>query len=332
MKNFTIKIVCIFTVSLFTFQATQSQEKPANEQSVDLWANGIGHSSWLIATSPEEKKQILELWESIGEDLKNEQNELAGTYVKRGYSSGYFLRWSINKGYIMIPYFDQNLITDFSYGKVSYLDHSEVVFIPARDFSAEYRSMKKMPLKWTAIFDYFVPVEMLKGFGMFRAGLGVYNEFNGQCCEWQPDFLAKRIDGKGKTVSYPVPPKYKTFIKNPIKGQITFVGKKKFVQNWGFQGEIYGQWMEKAALIPVKINVGRKDGVKKNMLFRLIGEPDFVQYLEVAKINQKTSEAYIVRDLSFERKETFRDDETDEEKPLPPIRIGIKVTTSPVID
>ena len=327
MKKSTIKIVLAFTILFLSFQVAQSQNKSPNENPYDYWNNGIGHSSWMIGTTVEERKQLLEIWNSIGEDLKTESNELAGTYVNGGYSNGYFFRWS-NKEYILIPYYDQNLITDYSYGKVSFVDNSEVNFTPVKDLIG-YRSMAKMPRQWTAVFNYFVPVGMLKDFGMFRAGLGVYNEFNGQCCEWKPSFIAKKIIGK--RVSHPVPAKYKSFIKNPIEGKIIFVGKKKIVKNWGFQGETYGQWMDKTALIPVKINVGRKHGVKKNMLFRLIDNPDFSQYLQIMKVNSTYSKGFIVRPFTYEGKEEYWEMETDTRKPFPPILKNIKVTTNPSI-
>src|SRR5687768_15033715 len=74
------------------------------------WRNGIGHSSWDLALEPADRKRMLSLWDSIGEDLKTEKNELAGTFLKGGYNSGYFLRWSVAKGFVVVPYFDQNLI------------------------------------------------------------------------------------------------------------------------------------------------------------------------------------------------------------------------------
>lgn len=327
VKILLFKITLSFFFLLFLFQVTKAQE----ENELQVWNNGIGHSSWAIGLEKEERKKMLELWDSIGEDLKTEPTKLAGTYVKRSYEAGYFLRWSTKKGYILIPYFDQSLITDFSYGKTTFIDNSEVIFTPEKDLNGG-RSVGKMPLEWTAIRKYFVPVEMLKDFGMYQAGLGIFNEFNGQCCDWQPNFLAQRFDGKDTPFLYPVPEKYKHFIKKPIKGQITFIGNKKIVKSWGFQGELYGQWMDKTALIPVKINVGKKHGVKKNMLFRLIGEPTFSQYLQVMKVNQISSEGYIVREFTFEGKEEFWESEKDGYKPFPSIRIGLKVTTSPVID
>lgn len=212
---------------LFPFQTVKSQE---------AWDNGIGHSSWAVGLEPQERGKMLQLWDSIGEDLKTERNELAGTYVKGGYDAGYFFRWSIRKGYVLVPYFDQNLITDFSFGSVTFVNTSEVIFTPERDLRGG-RSVEKMPRKWTAIGSYFVPVEMLKDFGDFMAGSREFNEFNGQCCEFSPNFLARRIDRREGRFDYPSPPKYARFIRQPIEAEITFVGRKKTVNDWGYDGE-----------------------------------------------------------------------------------------------
>jgi hypothetical protein len=292
------------------------------------WNNGIGHSAWELGLDPKDQKLLLELWDSIGKDLETNTHQLAGTYVKGGYEWGYFLRWSPNKGFIVIPYFDQNLITDFGYGKVSIADESDVIFTSERQLKGG-RGLARMPERWTAILGYLVPVERLAAFGQFRAGLGDYNNFNGSCCEFRPDFLCSKIDPAENSVPTLIPPKYAHFFQSPITAQITSVGGRKTVRDWRYDGVLYREWMEKAVLIPVTINAGRRNGVKPNMLFRLIGAPDFEQYLQIVRVNTRTSYGYVVRDVSFEQQEKYYDDETKVEKPLPPIRIGIRVTTSP---
>jgi hypothetical protein len=68
------------------------------------------------------------------------------------------------------------------------------------------------------------------------------------------------------------------------------------------------------------------------MLFRLIGEPGFNQYLQIMRVGRGTAYGYVVRNISFKGKETYTDLKTDQEKPLPPSRVGAKVTTSPALD
>jgi hypothetical protein len=64
------------------------------------------------------------------------------------------------------------------------------------------------------------------------------------------------------------------------------------------------------------------------MLLRLVGQPGFNQYVQIIKPGARTSFGYVVRDL-FEGKERYHDSSTNQDKPLPPIRIGMKVTTNP---
>jgi len=293
-----------------------------------IWNNGIGHSAWELALDPQDQKLLLELWDSIGKDLQSKPSSLAGTYVKGGYNWGYFLRWSQSKGFIVIPYFDQNLITDFGYGKVRIDDDSDVIFTSERQLKGG-RGLGRMPERWTTVLGYFVPVERLQAFGQFRAGLGDFNNFNGKCCEFIPDFLAAKIDAAENAVAKSIPSNYAHFIQEPITAQITSVGPKRMVKDWHYDGVFFSDWMDKAVLIPVTIDAGRRSGVKPNMLFRLIGEPDFAQYLQIVRVNMRTSYGYVVRDTSFKKQETYYDSETKKEKLLPPIRIGIGVTTSP---
>ena len=152
--------------------------------------------------------------------------------------SGYLLRWSVNKGFVVIPFFDQNLITDYGYGTVIFANNSEVNFAPERQLKGG-RGLGKMPLQWTAIWGHFAPVDSLGDFAEYRAGLGDYNDFNGECCEYEPGFLTDRVDRLDRPFPVEVPPKYKHFIRKPVTGQITSVGQKQRVLNRGFSGKHY---------------------------------------------------------------------------------------------
>ena len=61
-------------------------------------------------------------------------------------------------GSSIIPYFDQNLITDFGYGKVTIADDSDVIFASERQLKGG-RGLGTMHERWTAILGYLVPVE-----------------------------------------------------------------------------------------------------------------------------------------------------------------------------
>lgn len=298
---------------------------PQQNQADRFWHNGIGHSMWELAFDEPDRRLVLQLWESIGDELKTERNPLAGTYVKGGYQSGYFLRWSTRR-FVVIPYFDQNLITDFGYGKVDFVDAAKITFTPERDLKGG-RGLAKIPGEWAAVWNYLVPVGQLKQFGEFHAGLGEYNEFNGHCCEFVPEFLCKKLDGAG--ANYPAPDKYGHLLQPPIEGPVIRVGKKRKVRNWGYRGKLYSHWMERAVLIPVTVDLKGDRRVRRNMLFSIPGEGETAQYLQIIRVGPRHSVAYVVREV-FEGRETYRDSADGPDKPMPPIVIGTRVTTRPL--
>jgi hypothetical protein len=314
MKFKLILLILVFSLS------TYGQEKN------DVWDNGIGHSSWEIALSDEDKGKLLKLWNEIGEDVQNDSHALAGTYVKGGYSAGYFLRWTLNKGFVVIPYFDQNLIGDFGYGTVTVDQNGEVVFEATRQLVGG-RGLERMPKRWVPIGQYLVPVESVREFGLFLAGLGIYNEFNGRCCEFYPIFLAQRIDQKHVPFDYPVSARYSRFIRKPINARIVWLGKSKKVKDWSFQGKLYGESLGEVVLVPLRIDAGSAEGVRSNMLLRIVGEPEFYQYVQITKVEGKTASGFVVRDTT-DGFEIYHDSKTDTKKPLPPVQIGMRVTTS----
>lgn len=329
MKCSIFKFVFVFFLIFLLFQTTKSQSDTISDQ----WEPNISSqiksykSSFVVGLSDEDRQKMKSLWNEIGEDLKTEQNAAAGTYVNLGYYNGYFLRWTIDKGFILISYYDQDYIQDFSYGTVNFIDNSEIIFSPQRELS-NGRPFKKLPRKWTVLGRRLIPIENLKDFGLFQAGLGEYNDFNGDCCEFTPSFTNHKMEGD-LSLSV-IPEKYKRFLVKPISGKIISVGKKKVVNEWSYEGKLYSRWMDKTALVPVKINVGRKQGVKKNMLFSIIDglEYENIQYVQIIKVYENTSQGFVVREFTYEGKEVYFDYVDDKEKPFPPIKIGTKISTN----
>lgn len=317
-------VLILFSAVILISSSVCAQTEPSQG-----WDNGIGHKNWVLALNPEDNKKLRELWNEIGEDIKTEDSDSAGTYVKSGYSSGYFLRWSRKKGYIFIPYFDQNLIPEFSYGGVSLSKRNEVVFSPVQDLKSDYGTFKKMPTRWIHIWEYFLPVSEIQEFGKYHAGLGKYNEFNDTyCCEWRPRFLATRNLNNVEVEAFPVPEQYKKYIIRPIKGKIIFVGKKIIVGEQTSSRKLKNLVLISGVLTPVRINIGKNDRVKLGMLFRIMSEPNLFQNLRVTKVNLKTSDGYVIRDL-HDGKEQYQDIGTEIYKAYPPIKIGNRITSSP---
>ena len=65
-------------------------------------------------------------------------------------------------------------------------------------------------------------------------------------------------------------------------------------------------------------------------------EDKFGQVLEIIRVNEKTSEGIVLRELDKNGKETYEDWDINLKeniiKPYPPLKAGIKITTSPVVE
>lgn len=299
----------------------------------DFISDGV-RQPLIIHASKEEAKELKNRWQNIGEEIKRTDNVYAGTYVMTGYR-GYYLRFSPENGFVYIYHYEDIDIIGYSYGRIKIKD-SEITFLPKKEVeSIQPGKPFNTPQTWFLIRNALVPQEKLKDYANYLAGLGQYNDFNGDCCEFSP-FLFKREGKRNSDAAFPV--EYEKLVENPIKAEIMYVGQKKRTTKYSFQGTLYGESKSNAVLIPVKINAGILNGVKKNMLFRLIDEPMF-QYLQITKVKSREAEGTVVRTTDENWAETYTDysdydEETKEskEKPYPTIRVGIKVTTSPVSD
>lgn len=327
MKKFRLCLILIFL--LISFSYSQAYLEGQN-----FISDGV-RQPLIIHSSKEEAEKLKSKWKDIGEEIKKADSEYAGTYEMTGYR-GYYLRLSPNNGFVYIYHYEDIDILNYSYGKVEIKD-SAILFFPEKEMQASDYSGKFLdtPRSWFLIKNALVPKDKLNDFADYFAGLGQYNDFNGACCEFSP-FLFKKEGKRNLDTNFPT--EYEKFIKNPIRAEITFVGQGKRSTEYSFQGTLYGESKPNTVLIPIKINAGIMNGVKKNMLFRLIDEPMF-QYLQVTKVKSKESEGFIVRTTDENWNETYIDysdyDETkkqSKEKPYPPIRVGIKVTTSPISD
>jgi hypothetical protein len=287
-----------------------------------------------------EIRNLIARWEEIGDELKTTTNSFAGTYEHQAYR-GWFLRWSPDEGFVYVYHSEGLSIIDFSYGKVRSTSEA-IILEPEREMKETFDSKRlSTPKKWIPIGSsfgaYLVPEERIKEFGNYAGGFGEYNDFNGPCCDFSPFFFMPT--DSTPQASHPsilvVPPTYQQFIKEPIKARIEVVGVKAFVKNYGLEGKLYSQLFPKASLTPVVLNAGRRQGVKKNQLFRLIGEPRN-QYLRILIVRNKRASGVVVRDVDDDGKETYFDGlagmKEPEKKLFHPIRVGTKVTTSPILD
>lgn len=266
----------------------------------------------IIHTSKEEAKILEDRWQAIGEELKTTDSILAGTYILDG-NRGSYLRWSPKNGFVFIKHYEHIDLTDYSYGRVA-VNGSEVTFITEKEWQ-QYPDQQKytIPTSWIVIGKNLIPKEQIKGFADYLSGLGEYNEWLCEC----DAFFSKIFPSKAP--KFIIPKQYKHLFRAPIEGKIIFVGKRI----------IYKATEKRGAEIvtPVKINIGKAQGVEKGLILRI---PNYGREIIITKVNAHNSEGTITDIIWDEEKgmiATHYDYKTEKDKPLPPIRVGTKVTT-----
>lgn len=315
IKSIERRLVLILVVTVASFGVARGQEsEPQYWYPVEPFRIEVDRGN-------PEIRELLARWDRIGTEAQGSTNRFAGLYVKSGYR-GWLLRWAPGAGYVYVFHYEGLSIIDFSYGKVE-VTASEIRFIPERDMRETYREQPlKTPLNWVATqapqWKFMIPADELKDFGEYVAGLSVYNDFNGPCCEFDPFFVAPTATGEVAGIT--VPDKYQRFVKRPITGSIVSVGKRRVVKEYGLEGKFFSHsFLEKTSLTPVTVNAGRNHGLKKNMLLRFAGAQFDLpgEYIQVISVGRQTATALVIRgaDASF-----------------PPIRPGLRVTTSPILD
>lgn len=272
-------------------------------------------------------------WRAAEEELKTNEHRGAGTYVQRGAMRSGFLRWSPGAGFVYFYVYEDFAVIALSYGKVR-VTPAEVVFEVERELRPDRQDAPRpLPRRWVAARwktgDFFVPVERLRDFGNYVAGLGVYNDFNGPCCEFAP-FFSKRAPAPAAEASRPVVPKeYERFIRRPIEAVIKSFGRARPAKGYGLEGEFYSSSLGDVTLIPVRIGAGRRHGVKRNLLFRILGAPEG-QYLKVTRVGPHTSDGVVIREMRAEGEgPCYEIRDTLTWVACPPVTVGTRVTTSP---
>lgn len=288
-----------------------------------------------------EVRELLDRWDRIGNETQSITNGPAGLYLKAGYN-GWLLRWAPNAGFVCVYHSEGLSIIDFSYGKVE-VTPNEIRFIPERDMRETFRDRKlNTPLIWVAAgsprLKFMVPKDEMKDFGEFVAGLREYNDFNGPCCEFDLFFVSpvrhgQLVSGVSEVL---LPDEYQRFMRPPITGRIVSIGKRRIVKDYEMDRNLFSNLFEESSLTPIALNIGRIHGLRKNMLLRFTGEqfnlPE--QYIQITSVRKQTAVAVVIRSIDKRNQESYHDDsfESDKRINFPPLRAGMRVTTSPILN
>ena len=327
LHNIKFSFLLFSFVLLFPLISTTN----AQENNPVRWNNEL--RDWeLFYLEKSDSQKLISRWDEITESLATTSNPFAGSYFESN-MSGYFLIWSPEKGFLYVPYFDDTIICDFSYGKVL-VTESDVVFAPEREITREScgSRLKKTPKDWIPALDgkLFIQKYEIELFGDFYGGFGDFLDYP-QSWDGNPFAGRTNILKPLSTTSFVVPQKYLRFIKKPISAEIVKIGQSRISKN-----KYLYITDEKVSVTNVVINVGRKDGVIKNLKFHFTdesGRDD--QFLKIKKVGEKTSKAVIVRKVNDNLVESYSEYDIEKakftDKPFSKLQIGIKVTTSPVL-
>jgi hypothetical protein len=293
-------------------------------------------SSFVLGLDDKDIRLLKENWRILGVAGQGDQPNV-GTFAITGYEWGYFLRISSDNRYELIPYYDQNMVTDYSYGPITESADGEVVLHPQRSLMGTGRGLRTTPLVWIPVMNgrLIVPKEKIKSFGDYYGGFGIFNGLPRKMpCDGCGAF-AHRLDRhvNNEADQAIAPAKYLKYIKRPVEGNIISVGRKYRATRNDSAG-----MPEISSVTKVKINVGIRDGARAGLMFFLIGNgDDYFQILRVTRTYQTTSDGEIIRHIDESGKEVYIGDfnkkANDYEKiAYPPIKPGIRITTSPLVN
>ena len=304
---------------------------------VEFWRPEVASLSaskpaFALGLSPSAAGQMKQLWKQLADDSKEKAYE--GAFGKIGYEGGYLLRISFEHGFILIPYSDEDKISDYSYGTVTETDNGEFVLHPKKQLWGAGAGLKRIPLLWVPLINgqFVVPAEEIESFGNYYAGFGIYNGFPTKFnCDGCGTF-ARRLDDDARVSTDLAPRKYLIYIKQPIEASIISVGRKykaKRTDSAGFR--------ELSSVTKLKIDAGSASGAKPGLMFFPIGAGDnSFQIVRVTHVYRRSSDADLVRRIDKTGREVYDGNYDEAAKnyvkiPYPPVRIGTKITTSPVL-
>lgn len=309
------------------------------------WENGISEAWWFAETMPREEVAAMQTrWTLIAaENEAAPSDSWAGDYFVGGETHGSYLRLSSRGGYVLLKVNKcAAQVEDFSYGKAS-LSPARVQLTPERpmrphDPNAHAHGSRHMDHNFVPVTfrgeRLLVGENEMSNFGDYVAGLGKFNEHVFIYYVFSTSFFSRmgkqgeQAATEAETAATPVlPPGYEHFLKQPITGRILSVGARAVRRNYTYESPSgSSEWHEIASVTSVTVNVGTAHGAKKGLQLNVLNTDEVVRLTRVGKTS---SAGIIIRSLDDNRRETYYDNETEQERVYPPVAAGWELTTSP---
>ena len=309
----------------------------AQTSSDGRWANGLSEPWWFseeIMTAA--KLAAQERWKSIGEETASRgKDEWSGDYFTGSETHGSYLRWSREKGFVLLDVNKCAATVDrLNYGGAT-ASSSLVEFSPELKDEAKSTHVhgrksrtptKLIPVRWGRA-RFLIPEDEISDFGDYVAGLGKYNEGTGWDAYSMPFFIRMDDRSADEAESFPVvPPAYERYLKRPIEAVIISVGKRQLRKNYTYETDINSTWHDRAVVRVVTISAGAAQGVKRHMAFKVKGS-EAGDKVMITGVGRDTATGLIIRSL-VEGRETYYNIESEKQKPYPPVRSGWQLTTA----
>lgn len=327
----------IFVALCISLGATQRIEAQVDKWGA--WENGITEAWWLSSKTftNEDLADAIARWNSIGE-VKSPGWE--GDYFNGSEVHGTYVRWSPAKGFIIADVDKcQALVMGITYGRVVSTPNT-IQFIPEFSKSSkphghhsqnrENKPLSFVPVKWRDSL-YLIPENELGDFTDYVAGLGDFNALNAMEESLPESYFYSKYIGKTPGTDTPVlPAEYQQLVKKPITGEITAVVGRKLQRNYSYEFKSksfsFGNQHELASLTFVTVNIGSRQGAKKDLFLR-VTQPNLGETIRLVEVGPTSSKAVLVRDFE-NRKETYYDNDAEREREYPRVKAGWTVTTA----
>ncbi|HYJ87800.1 MAG TPA: hypothetical protein VEW46_17180 [Pyrinomonadaceae bacterium] len=319
------------------------------------WQNGVSESWWFSKAefTTAQADEAISRWKNIGDELQNTSySEWAGTYFSGGETHGTYMRWSVQKGFI-IAHIDkcQAKVMGVTYGTVE-VSPTVIKFLPEFN-NADAKNKHQHSHSGRLASIRFVPVKVdralllikeddMRAFGDFMAGLGTYN-FSDFHYVFTTEFLTKFVvEGQasnskdvkedfseGARPVVIVPAGYDRFLKRPIEATITGVGRRQVRKQYSYQnsngtGESFHDGV---SLTTVSVSAGARQGLKQGMFIRIV-KPHEGERIRIVRAGKFSSTGIVIRSL-VDGSETFFDGKSDTAQRHSKIVPGWKLTTAP---
>lgn len=335
-----MKILFASFLLILAFQVSFGQEKP-EVQPIDVvkyfddskrWYNNFTeHWFYFSDISETDVRNSIIHWEQIAKDFNNPSNDWSGTYGDGGETHGDYLRWSKENGFVWLKVNKcQGGPMQIIRGKVA-VDSSKLILYPeinlGRNHHGNHKSHNKQPDKYDFLLvkwgnsSYLISPKNISSFADYTAGLGEYNN----PFQWELGYgFLYRFDKENSenTGELPIFPKgYEKFVKKPIKTEINNIGK-------GYRQHVKDSNDSDKFIIPIKLNVGKNQGVYRNLSLLFVGEePSLFEEIRIKQVFQNFSVAHITRTIPKKncQKTEFTDCEGIEYTQL---KVGMKLSTT----